>query len=63
MGMWMKLFQLVCAFIGSYGAYLIGVRNGVAIGVNGLFAAYIATLAVTKLRDILAKQTDASADW
>lgn len=59
----MKLFQLVCAFAGSYGAYLIGVTNGVAIAVNGFFLAYLATLAVTKLRDIWPKQSDTSADW
>ena len=63
MKMWMKAFQLLCAFCGSYGAYLVGVTNGVAIGVNGFFAAYLATLAVARLRDIRAKQTDARADW
>ena len=59
----MKAFQLLCAFCGSYGAYLVGVTNGVAIGVNGIFAAYAATLAVTKLRDIRAKQTSTDPDW
>ena len=59
----MKLFQLVCAFIGSYGAYLIGVTNGVAIAVNGIFAAYIATLAATRLSDARTKQTDTTTDW
>ena len=59
----MKVFQLLCAFGGSYAAHLVGVTNGIAIGVNGIFAAYIATLTVIKLRDLRAKQPDASADW
>lgn len=61
--MWMKAFQLLCAFCGSYGAYLVDAKNGIIIAGSGVILAYVATLAVVRLRDAWSKQPDSSADW
>lgn len=46
----MRLFQIVCAILGSWAAIFVGVKNGFIIGVNGFWAAYLGTWLVAKLR-------------
>ena len=50
MGMWMKAFQLLCAFAGGSFVIWLGVTNGYIIGVNALFAACLGTWLVARLR-------------
>ena len=42
--MWMKLFQLVCAFAGGSFMIYVGVENGPAIGLVAVTTAYLMTL-------------------
>lgn len=53
LGMWMKAFQLLCAFAGGSFMIYVEVDNGPAIGLVAVTTAYLATLLVLGAANLL----------
>ncbi len=61
--MWMKAFQLLCAFAGGSFMIYCGVENGPAIGLVGIGFAYLVTLAATAAARLARPKPKQTLNW